>query len=125
MKEWGFTSERANLLTERAQKVKTFVPLTFAASKEILTLVRESTSQEFGEILGRNVERMVFFLQRDPGLTYSQAAENNDRKNYSGLTSQHLQSIYSANNLRRAGTIEYDTSAKLLNNVQIDESFFT
>jgi hypothetical protein len=73
-------------------------------------------------VLGQNAERMVFILQRN---TYSQAAENSDKQNYSGLTSQQLQSIYSANNLRCAGTIEYGKPAELLYNVQIDQSFFT
>jgi len=42
------------------------------------------------------------------------------------LTSHHLQLIYSANNLRRAGTIMPGTAAaeELLNNVKIDGSSF-
>ena len=58
-------------------------------------------------------------------LTYYKESENNDKQSYSGLTSQHLQLIYSANNLRYAGTITYDTPKKLLSNVNIDHSFFT
>ena len=44
--------------------MKTFVPLTLAASKEVLALGREPTHQEFGQILGRNVERIVLFPQQ-------------------------------------------------------------
>ena len=50
--------------------------------------------------------------------------ENNDKQSYTGLTNEHLQRMYRANNLRYAGTVTCDTSAKLLSNVTIDPSFF-
>lgn len=62
---YGLTPEKANLLSKHGRKVKTFVPLSLAASKDVLTLGREPTYQEFGEILGRNVERIVYFPQQD------------------------------------------------------------
>lgn len=98
--------------------------LALAASKEVLPLGREPTNEEFGEILGRNVERMVLIFQRGFWLS-SKEAENEDKQSYYGLTAQHLQLIYSTNNLRHAGTITHDSPAKLLNNVKIDESFST
>src|SRR5215471_19323054 len=77
--------------------------LTLATSKEALALGRELTNQELGEILGRN----------------------DNKQNYSGLTSHNLQLIFSGNNLRYAGTITYGTPQELLNHVKIDVSFFT
>ena len=59
LKAYGLTPEKANLLSKHGRKVKTFIPLSLAASKDVLALGREPTSQEYGEILGRNVERMV------------------------------------------------------------------
>ena len=61
MKAYGLIPQKANLLSKHGRKVKTFVPLTLAASKEVLALGREPINEEFGQILGRNVERMVFF----------------------------------------------------------------
>jgi len=62
LKALGLTPDRANLLSKHGRKVKTFVPLTLAASKEVLALGREPTGAEFAEILVRNVERMVRFF---------------------------------------------------------------
>lgn len=121
---WGLTPEKANLLAKHGRKVKTFVPLTLAASKEVLALGRDPTNEEFGEILGRNAERMVL-PTRGLDLPSAQEAENENKQNYSGLTSGHLQRMYSANNLRHAGIITHDSPANLLNNVKIDESFST
>jgi len=63
LKALGFTPERAKLLSKHGQKVKTFIPLSLAASKEVLDLGREATGAEFAEILIRNIEQMVHFLQ--------------------------------------------------------------
>ena len=65
------------------------------------------------------------FNELDNQLTSFKGSENNDKLSYSGLTSEHLQRIYAANNLCYAGTVTYDTSAKLLSNVTVDPSFFT
>ena len=64
LNSYGLTPEKANLLSKHGRKVKTFVPLGRAAFIEVLTLGREPTDQEFGEILGRNVERIVYFLSK-------------------------------------------------------------
>ena len=58
---YGVPPQKAKPLSKHFGKVKTFVSLNLATSKEVLhvTAGREHTNHDFGEILGRNVERMV------------------------------------------------------------------
>ena len=67
LKSWSLTPQKASLLSKHGRKVKNLVPLTLAASKEVVAIGREPTNEDFGQILVWNVERMVLLFNKVNG----------------------------------------------------------